>query len=45
MRAYPVTRFGIEYLQAAELPELQIAPGSVLIKVYAVSLNYRDSWS
>src|ERR1700722_17069636 len=42
MRAYPVTRFGIEHLQPNELPELQIAPASVLIKVHAVSLNYRD---
>jgi NADPH:quinone reductase-like Zn-dependent oxidoreductase len=42
MRAYPVTQFGLEHLQPAELPELQIAPASVLIKVHAVSLNYRD---
>jgi len=42
MRAYPITRFGIEHLQSTELPELQIAPASVLIKVHAVSLNYRD---
>jgi NADPH:quinone reductase-like Zn-dependent oxidoreductase len=42
MRAYPVIQFGLEHLQPAELPQLQIAPGSVLIKVRAVSLNYRD---
>jgi NADPH:quinone reductase-like Zn-dependent oxidoreductase len=42
MRAYPITQFGIEHLQPNELPELQIAPASVLIKVHAVSLNYRD---
>jgi NADPH:quinone reductase-like Zn-dependent oxidoreductase len=42
MRAYPVTQFGVEHLQLVELPELQITPGSVLIKVHAVSLNYRD---
>jgi NADPH:quinone reductase-like Zn-dependent oxidoreductase len=42
MRAYPITQFGPEHLQPVELPELQIAPGSVLIKVHAVSLNYRD---
>jgi NADPH:quinone reductase-like Zn-dependent oxidoreductase len=42
MRAYPITQFGVEHLQPVELPELQIAPGSVLIKVHAVSLNYRD---
>src|ERR1700679_1591763 len=42
MRAYQVTQFGLEHLQPVELPELQIAPASVLIKVHAVSLNYRD---
>jgi NADPH:quinone reductase-like Zn-dependent oxidoreductase len=42
MRAYTITQFGIEHLRQAELPELQIAPGTVLIKVHAVSLNYRD---
>jgi NADPH:quinone reductase-like Zn-dependent oxidoreductase len=42
MFAYPITQFGIEHLQQTELPELQIAPGTVLIKIHAVSLNYRD---
>jgi NADPH:quinone reductase-like Zn-dependent oxidoreductase len=42
MRAYPVTQFGLEHLQQAELPPLHTAPGMVLIKVHAVSLNYRD---
>jgi len=42
MRAYPVKQFGIENLQPNELPELQIIPDTVLIKVHAVSLNYRD---
>ena len=42
MRAYPVKQFGLEHLHPAELPELQIAPASVLIKIHAVSLNYRD---
>jgi NADPH:quinone reductase-like Zn-dependent oxidoreductase len=42
MLAYPIQQFGIEHLQPAELPELQIAPGTVLIKIHAVSLNYRD---
>jgi NADPH:quinone reductase-like Zn-dependent oxidoreductase len=42
MFAYPIKQFGIEHLQQAELPELQIAPGKVLIKIHAVSLNYRD---
>jgi NADPH:quinone reductase-like Zn-dependent oxidoreductase len=42
MRAYSITQFGVEHLQQTELPELQIAPGAVLIKVHAVSLNFRD---
>jgi NADPH:quinone reductase-like Zn-dependent oxidoreductase len=42
MRAYPVTQFGLEHLHPRELAELQIAPAFVLIKLHAVSLNYRD---
>jgi NADPH:quinone reductase-like Zn-dependent oxidoreductase len=42
MRAYPITQFGVDNLKQAELPMLQITPGTVLIRVHAVSLNYRD---
>jgi NADPH:quinone reductase-like Zn-dependent oxidoreductase len=42
MYAYPITQFGVDRLERVELPMLQIAPGVVLIKVHAVSLNYRD---
>ena len=42
MNAYPITKFGVDYLERMELPMLQIAPGKVLIRVHAVSLNYRD---
>ena len=42
MYAYPITQFGVDHLERVELPMLQIAPGMVLIKVHAVSLNYRD---
>jgi NADPH:quinone reductase-like Zn-dependent oxidoreductase len=42
MYAYPITRFGVDHLERVQLPQLQIAPGKVLIKVHAVSLNYRD---
>jgi NADPH:quinone reductase-like Zn-dependent oxidoreductase len=42
MRAYQVRQFGLEHLEQAELPMLQIAAGTVLIRVHAVSLNYRD---
>lgn len=42
MRAYSLTQFGIEHLQPSELPAIQMIPGHVLVKVHAVSLNYRD---
>jgi NADPH:quinone reductase-like Zn-dependent oxidoreductase len=42
MHAYPVTQFGLNHLQQVELPMPQIEPGTVLVKVHAVSLNYRD---
>ena len=42
MLAYPVTRFGLEHLEPRELSTPSIQPGMVLIKVHAVSLNYRD---
>jgi NADPH:quinone reductase-like Zn-dependent oxidoreductase len=42
MFAHPITQFGVDHLKRVELPMLQIAPGMVLIKVRAVSLNYRD---
>jgi NADPH:quinone reductase-like Zn-dependent oxidoreductase len=42
MYAYPITQFGMDHLERVELPMLQTAPGMVLIKIHAVSLNYRD---
>jgi len=42
MRAYPIRQFGLDHLEQVELPMLQIAHGMVLIRVRAVSLNYRD---
>src|SRR5207248_4061469 len=42
MHAYPIKQFGVDHLEHVELPQLQIGPGKVLIKVEAVSLNYRD---
>jgi NADPH:quinone reductase-like Zn-dependent oxidoreductase len=42
MYAYPINQFGPNHLEKVELPMLQITTGMVLIKVHAVSLNYRD---
>lgn len=42
MLAFQVTQFGLEHLQSADRPEPVATPGMVLIRVHAVSLNYRD---
>lgn len=42
MLACPITQFGLEHLQLTDLPTPQIAAGTVLIKIHAISLNYRD---
>ncbi len=42
MIGYPIQQFGAAHLKSVELPTLQIAIGMALIRVHAVSLNYRD---
>ena len=42
MHAYPIQQFGIDQLRQIDLPMPQTAPGAVLVKVHAVSLNFRD---
>ena len=42
MHAYPVQQFGVDQLRPIDLPTPQTAPRTGLIKVHAVSLNYRD---
>src|SRR5580698_8040702 len=42
MLAFQVTQFGLEHLQSGERPEPVATPGMVLIRMHAVSLNYRD---
>jgi len=42
MRAYSIRSFGLDTLAPGDLPEPQLEPGNVLIRVHAVSLNYRD---
>ena len=42
MLAVPIRQFGLEHLKTSELPMPEAAPGTVLIKIHAVSLNYRD---
>lgn len=42
MRLWQVSKFGIDALEFAERPEPQPGPGEVLVRVRAVSFNYRD---
>ncbi len=42
MRAYTIPAFGLESLALVDRPEPVPGPGQVLVRVKAVSLNYRD---
>lgn len=42
MRVWQIASFGIDSLEVVERPTPQPGPGEVLIKIHAVSLNYRD---
>ncbi|MGH9616221.1 MAG: zinc-dependent alcohol dehydrogenase family protein [Acidobacteriaceae bacterium] len=42
MRAYQISQFGLDNLRSVELPDPRPTPGTVLIRVHACSLNYRD---
>jgi NADPH:quinone reductase-like Zn-dependent oxidoreductase len=42
MRAWRIPSFGIDHLELAQCPDPQPGRGEVLVRVHAVSLNYRD---
>jgi NADPH:quinone reductase-like Zn-dependent oxidoreductase len=42
MKAWRISSFGLENLELATLPQPKPRRGEVLVKVHAVSLNYRD---
>ena len=42
MKAWQISAFGIDSLEFAERTTPQPGPGEVLVKIHAVSLNYRD---
>ena len=42
MRAFQISQFGLEHLDPVELPTPVPGTGEVLVRVRAVSLNYRD---
>lgn len=42
MRVWQIPSFGVDSLELVERPTLEPGPGEVLVKVRAVSFNYRD---
>jgi NADPH:quinone reductase-like Zn-dependent oxidoreductase len=42
MHAWQISSFGIDSLEFVERPVPQPGPGEVLVRVHAISLNYRD---
>ncbi len=42
MRVWQISSFGVDSLEFAERPNPQPGPGEVLVRVHAISINYRD---
>jgi NADPH:quinone reductase-like Zn-dependent oxidoreductase len=42
MRVWQISSFGIDSLEFAERPDPEPGPGQVLVKIHAISYNYRD---
>jgi NADPH:quinone reductase-like Zn-dependent oxidoreductase len=42
MRAWQISSFGVDSLEFVERPTASLGPGEVLVRVRAISLNYRD---
>ena len=42
MRVWRIPSFGIDHLELKEMPRPKPASGEILVRVHAVSLNYRD---
>jgi NADPH:quinone reductase-like Zn-dependent oxidoreductase len=42
MRVWQISSFGVDSLEFAERPNPQPSPGEVLVRVHAISINYRD---
>jgi NADPH:quinone reductase-like Zn-dependent oxidoreductase len=42
MHCWQISSFGIDFLEFADRPEPEPGPGKVLVKIHAISLNFRD---
>jgi NADPH:quinone reductase-like Zn-dependent oxidoreductase len=42
MHTWQISSFGVDSLEFVERPEPQPGPGEVLVRIHAVSINYRD---
>ena len=42
MHVWQIASFGIDSLEFAELPDPEAGPGQVVVRVHAISFNYRD---
>src|SRR5437762_5884439 len=42
MRVWQISSFGVDFLEFAERPDPEPGPGQVLVKIHAISFNYRD---
>src|SRR5215472_8146872 len=42
MRVWQISSFGIDSLEFAERPDPEPGPGQVLVRIHAISFNYRD---
>ena len=42
MRVWQISSFGIDSLEFAERQNPEPGPGQVLVKIHAISLNFRD---
>ena len=42
MRVWQISSFGIDFLEFVERPDPEPGPGQVVVRVHAISFNYRD---
>ncbi len=42
MRVWQISSFGVDFLEFAERPDPEPGPGQVVVRIHAISFNYRD---